>query len=166
MTSSLAAQALTVTLALAGPGPGGSDPEEGRISLDVREAPAQGIVRVLADLGGVQVVFDRDVRCSLTVKLHSVAWLEALDTTLRACGLGREGGGGVIRVAPVARLQQEAAQRRALDEARNTTPSGDLALFRLSYARAEAMALLLQPLIAPRGRVTLDPRTNTLIVTY
>jgi type IV pilus assembly protein PilQ len=166
MRFALAAPALTLALSLAAPGARGTDPDEGRVSLDVREAPVQGIVGLLAKLGGIQVVFDHDVQCALTVRLHSAVWLEALDTTLRACGLGHEGGGGVIRVAPVARLQQEAAQRRALDEARNTTPSGDLALFRLSYARPEAMAPLLQPLIAPRGRVTLDPRTNTLIVTY
>jgi type IV pilus assembly protein PilQ len=161
---------LLVVLSLAAgpgpPGPGPAGPAEARVSLDVREAPVQEIVRALADLGGFQVVFDHDVRCSLTVKLQNAAWLTALDATLRACRLERDEGGGVVRVAPIQRLRQEAESRRRLSEAREAARSGDLVLFRLSYARAEAMLPLLRELVAPRGQVTLDPRTNTLIVRY
>ncbi len=162
---SLTAPALLLVMAAAA-APGQPASPEARVSLDVREAPVQEIVRALADLGGFQVVFDHDVRCSLTVKLQQASWLTALDATLRACRLDRDEGGGVLRVAPIERLRQEAENRRRLAEEREASRSGGLVLFRLSYARAEAMLPLLNGLLSPRGQVSLDPRTNTLIVRY
>ena len=44
--------------------------------------------------------------------------------------------------------------------------SGRLALFRLSYARAQQLAPLLDRILTPAGRVSYDARTNTLIVAY
>lgn len=149
------------------PGPGPTPGEErASVSLDVREGSVREIAGALLELGGFQVVFDPDVRCDLTVRVREVEWLLALDTALRACGLGREEAGGVVRVATLARLREEAERRRSLDAARGQTPSGELARFRLSYARAAEMAPLIDRLVSPRGRVTVDPRTNTLIVTW
>jgi len=161
--------ALVLAAVAASPGaPASPVPDEGvaRVSLDVREGSVREIARALLELGGFQVVFDPDVECSLTLKLHAADWLTAFDTTLKACGLGREEEAGVVRVARVARLSEEARERRRLNGARGQAPSGDLAIFRLSYARAAEMAPLLNRLVSPRGKVTVDPRTNTLIVTY
>jgi len=124
------------------------------------------IAQVLVELGGFQLVVDPDVRCALTVKMHEVEWLAALQTTLRACGLGREEEAGVVRVAPLARLREEALAQRHVAEKREAGNEGRLVLFKLSWARVEEMAPLLKGLVAPRGQVTLDPRTNTLVLTY
>jgi type II secretory pathway component GspD/PulD (secretin) len=53
-----------------------------------------------------------------------------------------------------------------LNEESRRTPAGKLELFRLSYARAERMAPLLESVVGPEGRVTVDARTNTIIVAY
>jgi type II secretory pathway component HofQ len=141
------------------------DESEARVSLDVKGAPIESIVRLLVELGERQVVFDPGLDCRLTLKLRRVPWLTVLETSLGACELGYEEGGGVLRVATLARLRQEAEGRRRLDGTRAT--SGDLlAAHRLSYARAEKMAPLLQRLVAPEGRVAFDARTNTLIIRY
>jgi type II secretory pathway component HofQ len=136
-----------------------------QVSMDVKEAPIVSIVTLLVELGGRQVVFDPGQDCSLTLRLHEVAWHRALDTTLRACGLGYQEEGGVLWVATTARLREEVEGRRRVHEARPGLASG-LARYRLSYARAEEMAPLLRRLVAPRGSVTTDPRTNTLIIRY
>jgi type II secretory pathway component HofQ len=73
--------------------------------------------------------------------------------------------GGVLWVAPTSRLREEAESRRRLKDARPAA-GGDLGLYRLSWARADEMAPLLQRLVAPEGSVTVDARTNTLIVRY
>jgi type II secretory pathway component HofQ len=138
---------------------------EARVSLDVREAPVESIVSLLVELGGRQVVFDPGLGCSLTLRVRQAPWHEVLETTLRACGLGYQEEGGVLWVAPTSRLREEAESRRRLREARPAA-RGDLALFRLSYARAEEMVPLLQRFVDPEGSVTLDSRTNTLIVRY
>jgi type II secretory pathway component HofQ len=148
--------------ALAGAGEGDA---EARVSLDVKEAPVESIVSLLVELGGRQAVFDPGLDCSVTLKLHEVRWLAALETTLRACGLAYEEEGGVLWVAPAARLREEAESRRRLKESRPASRGG-LALYRLSYARVEEMAPLLRRFVAPGGSVTVDPRTNTVIVRY
>jgi type IV pilus assembly protein PilQ len=102
--------------------------------------------------------------CTLTLKLTAVRWLTALDLSLRACGLVREEEGGVVRVATAARILEESAARRRLDEEKDKAPRGRLALFRLSYARAQEMAPLLKRLLAPRGDVVYDARTNTVLI--
>ena len=155
----LVAASLTVV-----PSTGGEE-SEARVSIDVREAPVDSIVSLLVELGGRQVVFDPGLDCPLTLKLHEVSWLVALQTTLRACGLGYEEEGGILWVASTSRLRQEAESRRRLKESRPTDGQG-LAVYRLSYARAEEMAPLLRRFVAPGGDVTVDPRTNTLIVRY
>lgn len=142
------------------------DEGEARVSLDAKDAPVVDVVRVLAEAGGFQVVVDPGVTCRLTLKLHQSAWRQALDTTLAACGLGREEEGDVLRIAPLAKLREEAAARRRLNEERHTTPPSRLALFRLSYARARQLAPLLDRMLTPSGRVSYDERTNTLILAY
>lgn len=139
---------------------------EARVSLDAKEAPILDVVRVLAEAGGFQVVFDPGIGCRLTLKLHQARWRSALDTTLAACSLGVEEEGDILRVAPVARLREEAAARRRLEEERRARPAGRLAVFRLSYARAQEMAPLLDRIVSPMGRVSYDARTNTLLVIY
>jgi type II secretory pathway component GspD/PulD (secretin) len=39
-------------------------------------------------------------------------------------------------------------------------------VFRLSYARAEKIAPLLERMLPPQARITYDTRTNTLLVSY
>ena len=53
-----------------------------------------------------------------------------------------------------------------LAEEQNVRPKGRLALFRLSYARAQQVAPLLERMLRPAGRVSYDSRSNTLIVSY
>ncbi len=160
-----AAIPLLLAAALAG-GPGPRNDREARVSLDVKEAPVVEIVQALAEAGGFQVVFDAGISCRLTMKLPGARWRSVLETALSACALGDDEEGDVLRVAPLARLQQEAAERRRLAEEREARLQGRLSSFRLSYARAQEVAPLLQRILAPNGRVSFDSRTNTLIVAY
>lgn len=143
-----------------------ADAPEARVALDAKDAPVADVVRVLAEAGGFQVVFDPGIDCKLTLKIQQASWRTVLDASLAACSLGFEEGGDVLRVAPVSRLREEAEARRRLDAARAARPQGRLALFRLSHARAEQMTPLLDRAIAPSGRVSYDARTNTLLVRY
>jgi len=157
---------LALAAALATGSPAGGGAPEAKVSLDLKDAPVVDIVNVLAEVGGFQVVFDPGIACRLTMKVGEARWRHVLDTALRACGLGREEEGGVLRVATVAKLKGEAEARRTLDEERRMAPVGRLESFRLSYARAQEMASLLQRTLPPTARATYDARTNTLILVY
>jgi type IV pilus assembly protein PilQ len=139
---------------------------EARVSLDLKDAPVVDVVTVLAEVGGFQVVFDPGIACRLTMKVHAARWRSVLDTALSACGLGRDEEGGIVRVAAVSRLKEEAAARRRLDEERRMASVGRVEHFRLSYARAEQVAPLLRTMLPATARATYDSRTNTLIVVY
>lgn len=142
----------------------GTPHEEARVSLDIREGEVTDIVRVLSDVAGFQVVFDPGISCRLTLKLREVDWRTALDASLKACGLGREESGGILRIAPTSRLIDEAVAERRLEEAKEAAAPRRVTTFRLSYARAEAMAPIVKRLLSPRGDVVFDARTNTLMV--
>jgi len=143
-----------------------AEEREARVSLDLKDAPVVDIVSVLAQVGGLQVVFDPGIACRLTMKINEARWRSVLDTALSTCGLGREGEDDVLCIAPVSKLRQEAEARRKLDEERRTAPVGRVEWFRLSHARAQEMAALLQRTLPPTARVTYDARTNTLILVY
>jgi type II secretory pathway component HofQ len=88
----------------------------------------------------------------------------ALETTLKACRLGRVEEGGILRVAPAERLVEELQLERRLEQEREQSKPRRLTLVPLSYARAEEMAPLLQRMLGGRAEVTFDRRTNTLLI--
>lgn len=151
---------------LAGPPsvePGVGPEGEARLSLDAREGDLRGVLRALAEVGDFQVVVDPDVGCRLTLKVERLAWPDLLSQVLRACGLGQEAEGRVVRVAPLGRLASEARERRRLADLRDRS-APRIEMRPLSYARAEELAPLLQTLMGPGAEVVYDRRTNTLIV--
>jgi type IV pilus assembly protein PilQ len=134
------------------------------VSLDLKDAPVEQILRVLSEAGSLQVVLDPGIQCSLTLKVKALPLGTALGEVLRACSLAAEGENGVLRVAPIARLAEEAREEAALAAAREENARHELVTVHLSYARAAEIAPLLRRLMAPRGDVTFDPRTNVLLI--
>src|SRR5262245_56519127 len=69
-----------------------------RISLDLKDADLHNVMRLLSDVGKVNLVVPDEVKGKVTNKLRNVPWTEALDVILRAKGLGREQNGNVIQI--------------------------------------------------------------------
>jgi type IV pilus assembly protein PilQ len=138
---------------------------ETRVSIDFKDADIVDIVRLMSEVGNFQVVVDPGIACKLTLKLKEVPWDAALDVALRSCGLGQDAENGIVRVAPVAKLTEEAAARRRFAEEQKLDRPLRTTRYRLSYARAAELAPLIKKFLSPRGEVVVDPRTNTLIIT-
>jgi type IV pilus assembly protein PilQ len=85
-----------------------------RIDLDLKDADIHNVLRLLADVGKVNIVTADDVSGNVTIRMRNVPWDQALDVVLQAKGLGMVRQGNLIRVAPAATLQKErrAAPRR------------------------------------------------------
>ena len=136
------------------------------VSLDFVGADLRSVLRALVAHGGLNVVFDNSVQGTIDIVLNDIPWDQALETILRANKLGYVAEGTIIRIAPLAVLAEEEAERRKLAEARAL--SGDLRVqtFALSYARAqELQPLLTRSALSSRGQIQVDTRTNTLIIT-
>jgi type IV pilus assembly protein PilQ len=163
---------IVVAAALASaPGPSAANPPskpdetpETKISIDVKDAHIVDVVRLLAEVGQFQLVIDPGVQCQVTLKLTEVYWTTALDVALRSCQLGRDDDQGIVRVAPVARLTQEAQARRQLEEQKRLAAPVKVTRYRLSYAKARELAPVIKKFLSARGEVVVDERTNTLIV--
>ncbi|MCP3137101.1 secretin and TonB N-terminal domain-containing protein [Pyxidicoccus xibeiensis] len=160
-------RAAVLALALLGaPTLAASPKSEGpRVTLDIVKADLHDVLRMLADMRHLNLVVDEDVQGTVTLKLRNVPWRQALETVLASHGLGREQQGEVMRVAPLRKLQEEATLRTALKKAREEEAPLRTYFIPVSHARAADLLPHVQAQLSPRGRVSVDARTNTLIVT-
>jgi type IV pilus assembly protein PilQ len=159
--AAVAALVLLSTSALAAP----PRAETKRISIDVVRADIHDVLRMLADLGKVNVVVSEDVQGKVTLKLRDVPWNQVLDTVLSTHGLGQERTGNVLRVAPLKKLAEEAEARAKVKQAREELAPLHTYFLPVSHARAGDLLPHVQAQLSPRGKASVDARTNTLIVT-
>jgi type IV pilus assembly protein PilQ len=135
-----------------------------RIDLDLKDADVHNVLRLLADVGQVNIVTADNVSGSVTIRMRNVPWDRALDVVLQAKSLGMVRGGNVIRVAPMADLQKEremALERRKQEY--QLTPI-ETRLVPVSYAQAGDVQGRAKDMLSPRGSIAVDDRTNLLII--
>jgi type IV pilus assembly protein PilQ len=135
-----------------------------RIDLDFKDADIHNILRLLAEVGGVNVVTSDDVSGSVTIRMRNVPWDQALDVILQAKGLGMIRRGNLIRVAPLEALEKEREAAIALQKQRQQLAPIETRLVPVSYATAESLQPRVAELLSERGNVSVDARTNVLIV--
>lgn len=136
-----------------------------RVTLDVVRADIHDVLRMLADVGRINLVVDDEVAGTVTVRLRNVPWEQALETVIASRGLGREKQGSVVRVAPLRKLKDEASLRAELKAAREQAAPLRMYFIPVNHARAEELLPHVRALLSPRGSASVDARTNTLIVT-
>ena len=135
------------------------------ISLDFKDGDIQDIFRLFAEISGLNIIVQPGVSGRITLRLVEVPWDQALELILKTNKLGYAVEGNVIRIAPLAELAAEEAERRKLAEEKAL--AGDLFTQTrvLSYSKASEIQELLQRNLSPRGDIVIDERTNTVIYT-
>ncbi|MCA9671505.1 MAG: secretin and TonB N-terminal domain-containing protein [Myxococcales bacterium] len=139
-------------------------PRGRRISIDVVNADIRNVVRLFSDVAGINFVIADDVRGRVTARLRRVPWRRALRALLASKGLEMHEQGNIVRIARGAVF---VAERRAQLSAReHCERHGPLRtwMIKIAYARAADVAKLVRTTLTKRGRVSVDARTNTLIV--
>jgi type IV pilus assembly protein PilQ len=129
------------------------------ISIDIQDAP------LLSPQVKEQRVF---------IKLDNVPWDQALDVILRNYGLSKLVGGNIIRIAPTAVIVQEEEQIARAKEA--ALKAGDLEtrMYPVNFADVNDLKAQIEDIMeergggrggaGERGTVSVDTRTNTLII--
>lgn len=135
-----------------------------RIDLDFKGADIHNILRLLAEVGGVNIVTSDDVKGEVTIKMRDVPWDQALDVVLRAKSLGQVREGNLIRVAPIQVLEKELEQEIAKQKQMTEVMPTETRLIGVSYADAKDLEARAKDLLSGRGKVSVDDRTNNLIV--
>lgn len=138
--------------------------KRGRVSLKVEGAEVQDVLWRLAEIGGVNLVIDDEVRGQMTLRLRDVAWADAFEAVLKANDLGAEVTGNIIRVAPIAELSQQMRQRADFEAASEQSAPLEVRVVPVDYAEPEYLIPMVEQLLSPRGTVSYDPHTRSLII--
>jgi type IV pilus assembly protein PilQ len=135
-----------------------------RIDLDFKDADIHNILRLLSEVGNVNVVTADDVSGTVTIKMRAVPWDQALDVILTSKGLGMVRRGNLIRVAPQGTLEKERELAIAREKQRLALAPLETRLIPVSYATANTLQPRVNELLSERGKVAVDVRTNILVV--
>ncbi|RMG12126.1 MAG: type IV pilus secretin family protein [Deltaproteobacteria bacterium] len=135
-----------------------------RINLDLKEMDIHNVLRLIAEVSKRNIVVSDDVKGTVTLRLRNVPWDQALDIVLRSKGLDKEVVGNIIRIAPADVLEKEREQRVKAMEAKKELEPLRVRLIPVNFATASDMKGKVEGVLTDRGSVTVDARTNSLIV--
>jgi type IV pilus secretin PilQ/predicted competence protein len=185
---------LTLGSVLAGRSPSGRKAYYGQpISLDLKEADINNVIRLLADVSNLNIVATDDVQGTITLRLFDVPWDQALDIVLQVQSLESVREGNVVRISTIKRLREEREEIAKAQEAAREIEPLEVAYLRVHYHKAKLVADLISGaarsnragtagsgnigggrgnqnlnqevgVLSSRGSVMVDEFTNTLIV--
>jgi type IV pilus assembly protein PilQ len=155
-----------------------------RVTFNFQDIPVRSALQLIADESQSNIVASDTVGGSVTLRLNNVPWDQALDVILRAKGLDKRQNGNVTWIAPQKELADyEQSLSDARFKAEDTAPLVTTYV-PISYGKAQDIAKLLttgsmqgisgssgsgqaaqhRGFLSPRGSVTFDQRTNTLLI--
>ncbi len=139
-----------------------------KLSLNFQNIDVRAVLQLIGDFTGLNIVASDTVRGNITLRLKNVPWDQAMDIILKSKGLGMRKNGNVVLIAPSEELA--AREKLELEAQQQLTELAPLhtEFFDINYAKASEIAALLKAeqnsLLSNRGNITIDERTNTLMV--
>lgn len=161
------------------------------LSMEFQDVEIRSVLDILAQFTEMNIVANDSVAGNITLRLINVPWDQALDIILKSKNLGKRENGNVILVAPATELAEQEARELEAQQAVQSFAPLRTEYIRLSYAKAQDVLTLISQgqgsgssgssgiggtsgivnrandnntLLSDRGTVTVDERTNTLIV--
>jgi type IV pilus assembly protein PilQ len=142
-----------------------------RMSANFQDIETRTLLQLIADQSGKNIFVTDSVKGSVTLRVDRVPWDHVLDLVLQLQGLDKRVQDNVIIVGPTEELaNREKAALAARKDIQDLAPLRTEYL-QINYAKAEDIAALVQSqgsggktLLSSRGSVTIDPRTNTLLI--
>ncbi|MBP6534308.1 MAG: type IV pilus secretin PilQ [Arenimonas sp.] len=162
------------------------------VTFNFQDVPVRTVLQLIAEESNLNIVAADTVGGNVTLRLVNVPWDQALEIVLRAKGLDQRRDGNVVWVGPqaeIASYEQARDEARIGKEIRQETVTEYI---QINYGNAEAIAKLLtddaktgqgggggggvsasiggasvsssRGFLSPRGSVSFDPRTNTLLL--
>ncbi|MER2162500.1 MAG: type IV pilus secretin PilQ [Psychrobacter alimentarius] len=156
------------------------------LSMEFQDVEIRSVLDILAQFTEMNIVANDSVTGNITLRLINVPWDQALDIILKSKNLGKRENGNVILVAPATELAEQEARELEAQQAVESFAPLRTEYIRLSYAKAQDVLTLISQgsgstggasssgianrandnntLLSDRGTVTVDERTNTLII--
>lgn len=127
------------------------------ITLELKGVNVLDVLKILSKRSGLNIVAGRDVKGDVTLYLQDVEVRKALDTVVQTLGLAYEERDGIITV--MSSKEYESKYGKSFRDERETRT------FKFKYANPQAMNTVLQTMKSSAGKIALDERTSTVIVT-
>ncbi len=160
------------------------------VTFNFQDVPVRTVLTLIAEESGLNIVASDTVIGNVSLRLVNVPWDQALDIVLQAKSLDKRRNGNVVWVAlqsEIAKFEQEKEDARIAIENRAETVTEYIPI---NYGNAEDIAKLLtddskgaqsgggggsggggasaqqasRGFLSPRGSLSFDRRTNTLLV--
>ena len=135
-----------------------------RISLDFQDAEISSVLRLIADVSGLNMVVGEAVKAKVTLKLLNVPWDQGLDLILKLNNLGQIREGNILWIdtlANITKLRDDAARAK---EATLKAEELVTRIIYLNYGDAAKSVDVAKSNLSPRGEIKVDARTNALVV--
>jgi type IV pilus assembly protein PilQ len=138
------------------------------ITLDFQNADIQNVLRIIADVSGLNIVTSDEVKGQITIRLKDIPWDQALDVILESKDLSKMQLGNVVRIAPADKIK--AAQDRIIVSQKTEEQLEPLytSVIPVNFSKATEMINLLKGkeigILTERGTIVADSRTNVIIV--
>ena len=154
------------------------------VTFNFQDVPVRTVLQLIAEESNLNIVASDTVQGNVTLRLVNVPWDQALDLVLQAKGLDKRRSGNVVWIAPqseIAKYEQDKEDARIAIENRAEMVTEYVPI---SYGNAEDIAKLLtedaksgtggggagggggqsRGFLSPRGSISFDRRTNTLLI--
>ncbi len=124
------------------------------ITLDVKDMEIGDVLRMIADQSGMNIITSKNVKGLVTINLQNVPVERVLDAILKVnnCGFIKEGD--IIQVYTLPELNQKEQFSQLITK-----------VFRLEHIKAMDLRQTVMSLKSGRGRIEIEPKTNSIIVT-
>jgi type IV pilus assembly protein PilQ len=138
------------------------------VSFNVIDIPVRSALQTIADSQQLNLVMSENVTGTISLNLTDVDWQQALQIILDLCGLQEKIVGNILLINT---LQESEGQLTTKLETQNKLNEFEPLLseyIQINYAKASDIAKLIKTgtdsILTSRGQVTVDIRTNTLLV--
>jgi type IV pilus assembly protein PilQ len=139
-----------------------------RISLNVKDAELSDVINLISKVSGKNFVLASTGQGGggkVTMNVRNVPWDQVLAIVLFNNKLGYQKVGDVYRINPASELNAELQASIANAQAVRTLAPLETRIVPLSYARATEVLTNIGDFKTERGKISVDARTNSLVVT-
>jgi type IV pilus assembly protein PilQ len=146
-----------------------------KIKLDFYETDIKNVFRILRSVGGLNFAIDKNVEGKVTLALENpVPWDQVLDLVLKMNSLGMKQEGNVIRIATLDTIKKEDklleetinARKKSIEQKESFEPLiTEYIPINYSDAESEVKPHIVQILSKDRGKISVDKRSNMIIIT-
>ena len=149
-----------------------------KLSLNFQDIEVRSVLQLIADFTELNLVASDTVKGNITLRLQNVPWDQALELVLKTKGLDKRQVGNVLMVAPAAEIAER--ERQEIEAQKQVEELAPLQseFIKVRYADAAELFKLFKPdrdgendenstgsILSPRGKVIVDERTNSLLIT-